>query len=117
MLARAFDQYCADRGYEASLPIIKEWLTAKEANQRRAASEGLRIWTNRPYFRDNPGEAVSLLAALKADESKYVRSSAGNALRDISKKHPELIRKELQSWDTSDPAVLETYKLASKFVM
>lgn len=51
MLARAFDQYCKDIGYEASLPTIKEWLSALKANQRRAVSEGLRIWTSRPYFK------------------------------------------------------------------
>lgn len=48
MLARAFDQYCKDNGYERSLSKVKEWLHAKEPNQRRAASEGLRIWTSRP---------------------------------------------------------------------
>lgn len=117
MLAKAFDRYCADVGYEAALPIIRTWLTSKNANQRRAVSEGLRIWTSRPYFRDNPSKAIQLLATLKADESKYVRTSAGNALRDISKKHPELIRAEVQQWDTGNGAIAETYKLASKFVI
>ena len=78
--------------------------------------EGLRIWTSRPYFRDNPTVAIDLLAGLKADESTYVRTSVGNALRDISRKHPELIRAELQKWDTNNAAILKTYKLASKFV-
>lgn len=55
MLARAFDQYCKDRGYDTSLPIITQWLHAPEANQRRAASEGLRIWTSRPYFKEHRG--------------------------------------------------------------
>jgi 3-methyladenine DNA glycosylase AlkC len=35
---------------------------------------------------------------LKEDASEYVRKSVGNALRDISKKFPELIKIELNSW-------------------
>jgi 3-methyladenine DNA glycosylase AlkC len=53
---------------------------------RRAAAEGPRIWTTRACFKDHPEVAVSLLSALKDDESEYVRKSVGNALRDISGK-------------------------------
>ena len=35
---------------------------------------------------------------LRSDSSEYVRKSVGNALRDISKKFPELIKIELNSW-------------------
>jgi 3-methyladenine DNA glycosylase AlkC len=45
-----------------------------------------------------------------------VRKSVGNALRDISKKHTELVRKELQQWKTTDKKVAQTYKLASRFI-
>ena len=72
ILAIAFDNHCKIIGYEAALPLIKEWLNDDCANVRRAVSEGLRVWTSRPYFKDNPQ----------------------NALRDISKKHPELITVE-----------------------
>lgn len=116
MLGRAFDQYCKDRGYKVSLPVIKEWLTSKEPNQRRAVSEGLRIWTSRPYFKEYPEVAISLLALLRADSSEYVRKSAGNALRDISKQHPDLVMAELQKWDLTNPDVAFTHKLASKFI-
>ena len=116
MLARAFDQYCKDRGYEASLPAINAWLKSDEPNQRRAASEGLRIWTSRPYFREHPEIAIELLGSLCSDPSEYVRRSAGNALRDISKQHPKLVAHELQKWDLADPKVAFTYKLSSKFI-
>ena len=53
---------------------------------------------------------------MKADESEYVRKSAGNALRDISRKHKVLVTEELKTWDTSDKKILFTYKLASKFL-
>ena len=58
-------------------------------------TEGLRVWTNRPYFKKNPNEAVIRLSNLKEDNSEYVRKSVGNALRDIGKKYPELIKTEL----------------------
>jgi 3-methyladenine DNA glycosylase AlkC len=115
-LAKAFDQYCKDGGYEKSLPVIKDWLSDVNPNVRRAVTEGLRIWTGRDYFREHPEIAVKLLSQLKADESEYVRKSVGNALRDISRKNKDLIRKELQRWDISDKHIQQTYKLAAKFL-
>ena len=67
VLAMAFDIYCSTTGYKNSLPTIKEWLQDSRPNVRRAVSEGLRIWTNRDYFRENPQIAISLLSDLKAD--------------------------------------------------
>ena len=116
MLARAFDQFCKDKGYQDSLSIIEAWLVSPEPNQRRAASEGLRIWTSRPYFKDHPEAAISLLASLRTDPSVYVRKSAGNALRDISKRYPDLIKSELDTWDLTDSAIAFTYKLSAKFI-
>jgi HEAT repeat protein len=116
ILAKAFDRYCADVGYEDALPVIREWLTDSHANVRRAVTEGLRIWTGRPYFKDHPNVAVRMLSRLRADRSEYVRKSVGNALRDISKKHKEMVRIELQLWDIAEKDVAQTYKLASKFL-
>ena len=116
ILAKAFDQYCEDSGYEKSLPVIKGWLADSNPNVRRAVTEGLRIWTTRDYFREHPEVAVQLLGRLHADDSEYVRKSVGNALRDISRKHKDLVRKELQGWDISDKRIQQTYKLASKFL-
>ena len=79
-------------------------------------TEGLRIWTGRPYFCDHPDIAIKLLSALRDDPREYVRKSVGNALRDISKKHKILVKAELQKWDLSEKGVLQTYKLASKFI-
>ena len=33
MLAKAFDEICKHRGYEASLPLIKEWITNDNPNK------------------------------------------------------------------------------------
>ena len=117
VLAKAFDEFCKKTGYEEALPIIDEWLKNANFNTRRAVTEGLRIWTSRPYFKENPDEAIKRIASLKEDTSEYVRKSAGNALRDISKKFPELIRIELKSWNLESKEVKQVYKLASKFIL
>jgi len=116
ILAKAFDRYCADVGYEHALPVIKDWLADSNPNVRRAVTEGLRIWTGRPYFCDHPKTAVRFLSHLKDDDSEYVRRSTGNALRDISKKHREIVKAELQKWDVSRKSIKQTYKLASRFL-
>jgi HEAT repeat protein len=116
ILAKAFDRYCADVGYEQALPVIKEWVSDPLPNVRRAVTEGLRIWTGRPYFRDHPEVALQLLSRLRNDESEYVRKSVGNAVRDISKKHKELVKIELKHWDVANKRVAQTHKLASKLL-
>jgi len=112
ILAMAFDNYCRDTGYERALPIIRDWLADPDPNVRRAVPEGLRIWTARDYFKAHPEVAVALLAPLRSDESVYVRKSVGNALRDISRRHPDLIEAEVAKWDATNRAVAQTYKLA-----
>ena len=103
-------------GYEQALLTIDEWLKSGNANAKRAITEGLRIWTNRPYFKDNPDEAIRRLASLKDSSSEYLRKSVGNALKDISKKFPNLVKTELDSWNLSSKESLQTYKFASKFI-
>ena len=61
-------------------------------------------------------KVIQRLAALKADSGKYVRKSVGNALRDISKKFPDFIRKELESWSLDSKEIKQVYHLASKFI-
>ena len=112
----AFDLHCAKIGYENALPLIKRWFADPDANVRRAASEGLRVWTSRPYFREHPKVAIALLASHREDESGYVRNSAGNSLRDISKRFPELVAAELQTWDLSSKKAMQVHKLANKFM-
>ena len=116
VLAKAFDEFCKKVGYEQALLTIDEWLKNGNANAKRAVTEGLRIWTNRPYFKDNPDEAIRRLASLKDSVSEYLRKSVGNAIKDISKKFPNLVKVELVSWDLSSKEVLQTYKFASKFI-
>ena len=116
ILAMAFDNYCKIIGYETAIPVIKEWLKSDCANTRRAVSEGLRIWTSRPYFKEHPQMAIQFLSSLKDDENEYVRKSIGNALKDISKKYPELVSNELKQWDLSSKEIKQVHKLASAYL-
>lgn len=116
VLAMAFDSYCKSVGYEQALPIIRQWLQSDDEKQRRAVTEGLRVWTSRPFFKERPEDAVQLLSALRSDPSASVRKSVGNALRDISKKHPERVRAEMESWDLTDKRTAQVYKLAHRFL-
>ena len=93
VLAKAFDEFCKNTGYEKALPIIDEWLE-----------------------NDNPNDAIRRIVALKEDPSEYVRKSVGNALRDISKKFPELIKDELNNWKLESKEINQVYKLASKLI-
>ncbi|RYD96405.1 MAG: HEAT repeat domain-containing protein [Sphingobacteriales bacterium] len=114
IIAKAFDQYCRDKGYENALPEIKAWLEDKDANVCRAVTEGLRIWTGRPYFKTYPEVAIHLLSRHKASASEYLRKSVGNALRDISKKHGELVNKEIVTWNLKDKRIAFTYDYVLK---
>lgn len=116
VLAKAFDEFCRRNSYEKSLKVIDEWLNDEKANTRRAVTEGLRIWTGRPYFKNHPEEAIRRLADLKNDESEYVRKSVGNALRDIGKKFPDLLKGGLIHWQLDNKGIQQVYRLASKYL-
>lgn len=114
MLATAFDLICKGKGYENSIPVIQEWSKDKNPNIIRAVTEGLRVWTNRPFFKTKPALAIELISQHKAHESSFVRKSVGNAMKDISRKHRELVENELRTWDLSNSLIQFTYKYATK---
>lgn len=109
IIAKAFDQYCKDKGYEESLLEIKAWLDDEHPNVCRAVTEGLRVWTGRPYFKTHPEVAIDLISRHKASDSEYLRKSVGNSLRDISKKYQELVILETAKWDLQDHRTAFTY--------
>lgn len=114
MLAKAVDQYGKDTGYEQALPLFRDWLSSDQPNLKRAVTEGLRIWTSRPYFKQHPEVAVSMISEHRADPSEYLRRSVGNALRDIRRKFPKLVDAEIAGWDRDDPLIRLTLKLATQ---
>lgn len=109
IIAKAFDQYCKDNGYENSLAEIKVWLGDGHPNVCRAVTEGLRIWTGRPFFKTHPEVAINLISQHKASDSEYLRKSVGNSLRDISKKYEDLVMLETSIWDLQDERIAFTY--------
>ena len=61
-------------------------------------------------------DVIQRLAASKENLSEYVSKSVGNALRDISKKFPDFIRKEVETWSLDSKEIKQVYHLASKFI-
>ena len=61
-------------------------------------------------------KVIQRLDALKKDSSVYVRKSVGNTLRDISKKFPDFIRKEVETWSLDSKEIKQVYHLASKLI-
>lgn len=114
IVAKAFDQFCKDNGYENSMPIIQEWINDKNDHVCRVVTEGLRIWTGRPYFKEHPEIAIGLISMHRDSDSEYLRKSVGNSLRDISKKHNELVAIETATWDLSDKRIAFTYDYVLK---
>ena len=114
IIAKAFDQFCRDNGYENSLPEISEWINNENSNICRAVTEGLRVWTSRPYFKEHPEKAIRLISRNKASESEYLRKSVGNSLRDIGKKNSKLIQDEISKWNLDDSNTAFTYQYVLK---
>ena len=62
----------------------------------------MRIWTSRPFFKENPSVAIALIAKNKAHESEYVRKS--------------VIQSEVAQWDLNNTLTMFTYKYATKLL-
>ncbi|MFL9843729.1 hypothetical protein ABS766_04785 [Flavobacterium sp. ST-119] len=74
----------------------------------------MRIWTGRPYFKEHPQQAIKLISRHKAAESEYLRKSVGNSLHDIRKKFPDLIKKEIDSWNLTNAHTAYVKKIIEK---
>lgn len=114
ILAKAFDYYCGELGYEKSLPVIKEWLSQASPAVKRAVIEGLRVWTDRDYFATQPEVAIELISSQRKYPGKYLSKSVANSLRDIRKWFPDLVNDEIKSWDQEDPGIKFIVKLIKK---
>ncbi|WP_448566302.1 DNA alkylation repair protein [Thalassotalea ganghwensis] len=97
---RPFIKFQQDR----TLAVLHSWLTDPNHHVRRLCSEGLRPklpWGIRlQSFIKDPAPLLPILAALKTDESLYVRRSVANHLGDIAKDHPELVFDLCHQWLT-----------------
>lgn len=101
----------ADLG--TSLNILKTWSLAADENVRRFASEATRprgVWC--PHIdalKEKPELALTLLAPLQSDSSKYVRDSVGNWLNDASKTKPEWVIAVCDQWTTDSETKEKAY--------
>ncbi|MDJ0752964.1 MAG: DNA alkylation repair protein [Ardenticatenaceae bacterium] len=89
-LGVAFELYCSRVGYAYVQSEIAEWLTDRSPIVRRAVIEGLRVWTDRPYFDLWPEEAVAYLQWLVDDDDDHVAQSAHDALNEVYDSYPHL---------------------------
>lgn len=97
-----------------ALPTSEKWISDNNPNVKRAVIEGLRIWTSRPYFKDNPENAIKLIAKFRSDDNEYLRKSIGNSLRDMSKNHKKLVDQKISTWDSADKNIIFIQKLIYK---
>lgn len=95
------------RDLERTLAVMKGWSRDENEHVRRLASEGSRPrlpWSFqiKPLMAD-PSPLASILDALKADPSLYVRRSVANNLNDITKDNPTWALDRIESWPLEDP--------------
>jgi hypothetical protein len=113
-LARALDHYCLNKGYEEAMATLADWGKDPNPNVRRAAIEAPRYWTKKDYFIAHPEAAIEFVAGFKNDANNNVRFSAGRVLAEISEDFPDLVLKELRSWNLHHPPIKNTYQFAAK---
>ncbi len=84
------------------LQELERWARDENPHVRRLVSEGTRTrlpWGRQlPPFIADPSPVLPLLEALKDDASEYVRRSVANNLNDLSKDHPDLVKKLAKRW-------------------
>lgn len=83
---------------ERSSEFLLEQVKSKSENLRRFVSETLRPVQENRWFAKDPEYALRILKHLFKETKAYPRTSVGNNLSDIARKHPEItlkIAKEL----------------------
>ncbi|NJM41432.1 MAG: DNA alkylation repair protein [Anaerolineae bacterium] len=87
---------------DRTLATLIKWTSDPSPHVRRLCSEGTRPrlpWGKRiQAFIANPEPTLSILEALKDDDSLYVRRSVANHLGDIAKDHPETVFALCERW-------------------
>jgi len=90
---------------DRTLAVCKKWAQSKNFHLRRLASEGLRPklpWAPKLYiWNDEPELVFEILEILKEDESRFVKKSVANHLRDWIKVNPIAASKKVTQWSKS----------------
>lgn len=113
-LARAFDHYCLNRGYERALSVMQDWAQDESENVRRACVEAPRPWAQKEYFAANLQVALDFLTAMRSDASGTVRFSVGRALAEIGESDPDAVVAALKTWKLDQAPVKHTFMFAAK---
>ncbi|PCK08684.1 MAG: DNA alkylation repair protein [Alteromonadaceae bacterium] len=86
--------------------FLNQWLSHPDEHVRRLVSEGTRPrlpWAGQlKDFIVDPTPVIPLLAALRHDNSQYVKRSVANHLNDIGKDHPEKLIDICAEWQEQD---------------
>ena len=86
----------AKRHAESVLAAATRWAKARDANVRRAASEGLRGLVQREPERVRP-----ILEVLREDSDPYVKKSGANVLRNATRTQADFVLGLCADWSTS----------------
>jgi len=70
---------------------LLQLVDSEDANIRRFVSETLRPVQENKWFYKYPDYPLSVLQYMFKESSQYPRTSVGNNLSDLSRKHPELV--------------------------
>jgi 3-methyladenine DNA glycosylase AlkC len=87
---------------QRTLAVLDGWLEDTNPHVRRLCCEATRPrlpWSKQlKEFIADPQPLLPIFAALKDDESLYVRRSVANNMGDVCKDHPQLIFDLCESW-------------------
>ncbi|MEN7546442.1 DNA alkylation repair protein [Rapidithrix thailandica] len=86
-----------------AIRILSKWTQSEDENIRRFTTEVTRprgVWCKHlDSLKEKPEQALSILAPLMSDSSKYVRDSVGNWLNDASKSSPDFVKEFCNTWE------------------
>ncbi|PJK10744.1 DNA alkylation repair protein [Lysobacteraceae bacterium NML120232] len=97
------------RELETAISALLPWTQEGSERLRRFASEALRprgVWcAHISALKQQPQQALPILAALNADPSRYVQDSVANWLNDAAKDQPGWVKDLCREWQqTSNSA-------------
>ena len=92
---------------DQTVRLLGPWVHDSDPNIRRCAIESTRprgVWcTHLDALKIEPQRALSLLEAVRADESRYVQLSVANWLKDASKHQPDWVSQTTERWLAESP--------------
>lgn len=92
---------------QAGLKLLQKWVTDRDANIRRFATEVSRprgVWCEHiQELKTHPEIALPLLEKVRADNQRYVQLSVANWLNDASRSRPDFVRDVCQRWQAESP--------------